>query len=157
MAELLAKPGVPLVDHLREVLFLGNDLTRRMGLEGRLRAQALLACVLHDIGKATHSFQEHMRAARAFEEAKARGASDRELQQLRQAANQKKAAAYPHALASLPFVLVAEAHLAENTAGIPFAWRLRVLYSLTTRLWGPGSTRAITRRRTSFIPPCRMP
>lgn len=112
MAELLAKPDVPLLDHLRDVLFLGNDLARRMGLEGRLRAQALLACVLHDIGKATHSFQEHMRAARAFEEAKARGASDRELQQLRQAANQKKAAAYPHALASLPFVLVAEAHLA---------------------------------------------
>lgn len=114
MDELLAKPDVPLVDHLRDVLFLGDDLARRMGLDERLRMQALLACVLHDIGKATYSFQEHMQAARTLEEAKGRGASAMDLQLLRHTANQKRAAAYPHALASLPFVLAAEQHLAQE-------------------------------------------
>jgi CRISPR-associated endonuclease/helicase Cas3 len=114
MGELLAKPDVPLVDHLRDVLLLGDDLARRMRLDERLRMQALLACVLHDIGKATYSFQEHMQAARALEEAKARGAPEKDMQRLRRIANQKKAAAYPHALASLPFVLAAEQHLAQE-------------------------------------------
>ena len=114
MGELLAKPDVPLVDHLRDVLLLGKDIALRMGLGERLRAQALLACGFHDIGKATDSFQQHMQAARAFEEAKARGAPETELWQLRRVANQKKAKAYPHALASLPFILAAERYLGQQ-------------------------------------------
>ncbi len=66
MGELLAKPDVPLIDHLRDVLLLGHDVAQRMGIGKRLHTQTLLACVLHDIGKATYSFQEHMRSARAF-------------------------------------------------------------------------------------------
>lgn len=112
--ELLAKPDVPLVDHLRDVLFLGNDLARRMGLDERQRAQALLACALHDIGKATTSFQQFMRAAWDLEKAKARGAQESELEELRGILARKKKAAYPHALASLPFVYAAEKHLVQR-------------------------------------------
>jgi CRISPR-associated endonuclease/helicase Cas3 len=119
----LGKPDTPLVDHLRDVLLLGDRLARRLGLGERLRMQALLACALHDIGKVTYSFQEYMEAARALEEAQTRGAPDRDLQNLRRVANQKKAKAYPHALASLPFVLVAEARLAQENGwqGAPLA------------------------------------
>ncbi len=90
MAELLllAKPDVPLVKHLEEVLRLGADLAERLGLEGCLRAKALLACALHDIGKATLSFQAYIRGERKT--------------------------AYPHALASLPIVLVAERALNQH-------------------------------------------
>lgn len=82
MGELLAKPDVLLIDHLKDVLRLGNDVAHRLGLDERLRTKALLACVLHDIGKATIDFQEYMRG--------------------------KRGKAYPHALASLPFILIAE-------------------------------------------------
>jgi len=115
----LGKPDVPLVDHLRDVLLLGDHIARRLGLEKRLRMQALLACALHDIGKATRSFQEYMQAARALEEAKARGATDRDLQNLQSSVNKKKKAAYPHALASLPLVLIAERHLAKENGWEP--------------------------------------
>ncbi|MDI9401964.1 MAG: CRISPR-associated endonuclease Cas3'', partial [Verrucomicrobiota bacterium] len=64
MGELLAKPDVLLIDHLKDVLRLGNDVAHRLGLDERLRTKALLACVLHDIGKATIDFQEYMRGKR---------------------------------------------------------------------------------------------
>ncbi|MDR5696076.1 MAG: CRISPR-associated helicase Cas3' [Armatimonadota bacterium] len=108
MGELLAKPDVPLIKHLEDVTALGDEIARRLGIPEPLRVKALLACAFHDIGKATYSFQDYMQVTRVLEEAKARGASERELQRLRRAANQKKAAAYPHALASLPFILSAE-------------------------------------------------
>ncbi len=82
VAELLAKPDTPLLEHLEEVTRLGAEIARRLGLSRELRTKALLACALHDIGKATSDFQDYIRGRR------------------------KKA--YPHALASLPFVLVAE-------------------------------------------------
>lgn len=114
MGQLLAKPNISLIDHLRDVVLLGDELARRLGLNERLRMQALLACALHDIGKATSSFQEHMQAARKLEEAKRRSASDADLQQLQRSANAKKARAYPHALASLPFALATEQHLIQQ-------------------------------------------
>jgi CRISPR-associated endonuclease/helicase Cas3 len=124
VGELLAKPDVPLVDHLRDVLLLGKDIALRMGLGERLRAQALLACGLHDVGKATDSFQQYMQVAHAFEEAKARGASATDLWQLRRVANQKKAKAYPHALASLPFIFILAA---ERYLGQQNGWDLHCL------------------------------
>lgn len=86
MAELLAKPDTPLIDHLREVTRLGDEIARRLGLPELLHVKAVLACALHDIGKATLSFQEYIRG--------------------------KRKKSYPHALASFPLVLVAESHMA---------------------------------------------
>ncbi|GBD11648.1 CRISPR-associated endonuclease/helicase Cas3 [bacterium HR23] len=88
MAELLAKPDVGLIEHLGEVTRLGVEIARRLGLPEPLRVKALLACALHDIGKATTDFQEYIRGHR------------------------KKA--YPHALASLPFVLLVESLLGQR-------------------------------------------
>ncbi|GBC81081.1 CRISPR-associated endonuclease/helicase Cas3 [bacterium HR10] len=119
MADLLAKPDVGLLEHLAEVTRLGAEIARRMGLSEELRMKALLACAFHDTGKATRSFQEHMRAARALEEAKARGAPSEELEHLQHIANRKKAVAYPHALASLPFVLMAEGLLKQRYGWAP--------------------------------------
>lgn len=82
MGELLAKPDVPLIQHLEDVTATGDEIARRLGLADGLRVKALLACAFHDIGKATQDFQEYIRGPR------------------RQS--------YPHALASLPFVLCAE-------------------------------------------------
>ena len=117
MAELLAKPDVPLLAHLEEVTRLGAEIAERMRLPAFLRSKALLACAMHDIGKATRSFQDYMQAVRAAQEAERRGAPDREQERLRQIARKKKAAAYPHALASLPFVLAAEGMRFTNPEG----------------------------------------
>ncbi len=88
MAELLAKPDMGLVAHLAEVTALGAEIADRLGLPQPLRTKALLACALHDIGKATVDFQEYIQG--------------------------RKRKAYPHALASLPFVLLAESLLAQH-------------------------------------------
>ena len=91
---LLAKPDVLLLDHLQEVAAEGDGIARTLALDPELRARALLACALHDLGKATTAFQDYIRgqAARAF----------------------------PHALAALPFVLVAERALpGPPESGLP--------------------------------------
>ena len=87
MAELLAKPDTGLVTHLDEVTALGAEIADRLGLSTTLRVKALLACALHDIGKGTIDFQAYIRG--------------------------QKKKAYPHALASLPFILLAEGRLAD--------------------------------------------
>ncbi|RKQ88676.1 CRISPR-associated helicase Cas3' [Brockia lithotrophica] len=97
MAQLLAKPDTSLLDHLAEVTRLGAEIADRLDFPEPLRVKVLLACALHDIGKATKSFQEYMQAARD-------GASPKELDHL-------KRQAFPHALASFPFVFLAEAFL----------------------------------------------
>ncbi len=94
--KLLAKPDKVLVEHLSEVTALGAQIAERLMLSEPLRVKVILACALHDIGKATVDFQEYIRGRR-----------------------QK---AYPHALASLPFVLCAETSLAE-----PYTWERRSL------------------------------
>lgn len=91
MAEFLAKPDTGLIVHLAEVTRLGAEIAHRLALPEALRVKVLVACALHDIGKATTDFQEYIRGHR------------------------KKA--YPHALASLPFVL-----LAENVLGQHYGW-----------------------------------
>lgn len=88
MAELLAKPDIPLIAHLAEVTQLGTQLAHQLDLPRPLLVKALLACTLHDIGKATEDFQEYIRG--------------------------KCKQAYPHALASLPFVLIAEKQLNQH-------------------------------------------
>jgi CRISPR-associated endonuclease/helicase Cas3 len=108
MAELLAKPDIPLLIHLEEVTRLGAEIAGCMQLQVLLRAKVLLACALHDIGKATLSFQGYMKAVRMVQEAERCGAPTRELERLQRIARQKKTAAYPHALASLPFMVVVE-------------------------------------------------
>lgn len=88
MDELLAKPDVTLEEHLRSVLQVGNEIAGRMKLDERLRAKVLLACAFHDIGKATVDFQDYIRG--------------------------KCKKAYPHALSSLPFTLVAESLMGKK-------------------------------------------
>ncbi len=122
MAELLAKPDVPLLFHLEEVIRLGAEIAERMRLPPRLRAKALLACALHDIGKATRGFQDYMRALRMVQEAEQRGAPAPEQERLRRIARQRKARAYPHALASLPIVLAAEGNLPSGPGESPSAF-----------------------------------
>jgi CRISPR-associated endonuclease/helicase Cas3 len=72
---------------------LGDEIAQRLGLSERLRVKVLLACALHDIGKATNDFQEHIRG--------------------------KCKIAYPHALASFPFAFVAESRLAFSYGWAP--------------------------------------
>ncbi|MGQ9512232.1 CRISPR-associated helicase Cas3' [Thermodesulfitimonas sp.] len=81
-SSLLAKPDVSLFVHLKEVTEQGRILARRLGFSPELEKRVVLACAFHDLGKATESFQEYVRGQRGK--------------------------AYPHALASLPFVLTAE-------------------------------------------------
>ena len=111
MAQLLAKPDTPLLDHLAEVTRLGNEIADRLGLPEPLRVKVLLACAFHDIGKATKSFQEYMKAALTLAQAEERAAPSEELDRLRGMVKQKKSRAFPHALASFPFVFLAEAFL----------------------------------------------
>ncbi|AEN73078.1 metal dependent phosphohydrolase [Rhodothermus marinus SG0.5JP17-172] len=85
---LLAKPDVSLLDHLAEVTRLGATLADRLDFSESLRQKVILACALHDIGKATEDFQEYIRGRRRR--------------------------AFPHALASLPFVLLAEGLLNQQ-------------------------------------------
>ena len=82
MDEPLAKPDKTIVDHSLEVYRLGLEIAKKLEIDGELTKRVLLACLLHDVGKATESFQKYIRG--------------------------KKVKAYPHALASLPFILVAE-------------------------------------------------
>ncbi|MDN5331058.1 MAG: CRISPR-associated endonuclease/helicase Cas3 [Tepidanaerobacteraceae bacterium] len=88
MDELLAKPDVTLEDHLQSVLHVGNEIAKRMKLGERLWMKVLLACAFHDIGKATVDFQDYIRG--------------------------KRRKAYPHALASMPFIMVAESLLGQK-------------------------------------------
>ncbi|MBE3551078.1 MAG: CRISPR-associated helicase Cas3' [Brockia lithotrophica] len=92
---LLAKPDVPLLDHLAAVLDLGEQLVKRHDFfrsnfkSKALALRALLACALHDIGKATVDFQQKMC-------------------RIRKGTGPGSGSNYPHALAALPFVLAAE-------------------------------------------------
>jgi len=97
MDELLAKPDKTLKEHTLEVYKLGKKIAQRLRLKEEDYKRALLACLFHDIGKATKSFQEYMRGAR------------------------KKS--FPHALASLPFILIAE----SQSVGSPFIATAAVL------------------------------
>ncbi len=111
MAELLAKPDVSLIDHLQQVVSLGDKVASRLKLDKKTRVKALLACAMHDIGKATESFQEYMGTVRMFEIAKKSGADLGEIKRLKREVEKKKSKAYPHALASFPIVLVIELSL----------------------------------------------
>jgi CRISPR-associated endonuclease/helicase Cas3 len=84
---LWAKPDEKLDDHTQRVVEAGQWLSNRLGLPDELRQRVELACIFHDVGKATHSFQKRMEAART-------GA--------------RLCSAYPHALASFPLVLAVE-------------------------------------------------
>lgn len=93
MAELLAKPDVLLIEHLAEVTRLGARIAEQLQFPPYLQGKVLLACALHDIGKATTDFQKYIR-----DECKK---------------------AYPHALASLPFVLLLEGMLNQKLGLAP--------------------------------------
>ena len=81
--ELWAKDdGTALLQHSLEVLERGQELAIQLGVGGDLRIRALIACALHDLGKATTSFQRKVRGL------------------------QKDS--FPHALASIPFVFAIE-------------------------------------------------
>ncbi len=93
MGELLAKPDTSLIAHLKEVTERGAKIARQLGLAEPLRVKALLACAFHDIGKATRDFQDYIRG--------------------------KRTKAYPHALASLPFVLLVELRMRQYYGWAP--------------------------------------
>lgn len=84
MDELLAKsqPRVTLIDHLIEVATVGKAIAGHLHTEEPVAKRALLACAIHDFGKAAVDFQEHVRGQRKR--------------------------AYPHALAALPIALACE-------------------------------------------------
>ena len=82
MEKLLAKPNETLTKHTWRVLERAREICERLSVQDELRKRIELACCMHDIGKATQSFQKHIR-----------GASER---------------AYPHALASFPLALALE-------------------------------------------------
>ncbi|MCL6533443.1 MAG: CRISPR-associated helicase Cas3' [Armatimonadetes bacterium] len=85
---LWAKPNETLDEHTRRVVEIGRFLAQRLNLPGDLAQRVELACVLHDVGKATRSFQKRIEAARK--------------------ASKHQPSAYPHALASFPLVLAME-------------------------------------------------
>ena len=109
--EPLAKPDQGLLDHLRQVAALGKAIADRLELAEDPRKRALLACWLHDVGKALRSFQVYMQAVRRLEEARSRGAPESEIEDLQRSVRQKKNQAYPHALAALVPTLVLEKQL----------------------------------------------
>lgn len=82
MAQLLAKPDTPLIDHLQAVVDLAVQLADRLQLSSPLKTKAVLAAALHDVGKATPDFQDHLL--------------------------KKTSHAFPHALTALPFALLIE-------------------------------------------------
>lgn len=82
MEELLAKPNETLTEHTQRVVERARELCQRLQLRGELGKHIELACLMHDVGKATHSFQNHIRG--------------------------KQNRAYPHALASYPLALALE-------------------------------------------------
>jgi len=84
---LWAKPDETLSEHTQRVVEAGQQLCDRLHLPNCLRRRVEIACILHDVGKATQSFQKRMEAARK---------------------GTKLPPAYPHALASFPFVLALE-------------------------------------------------
>lgn len=84
---LWAKPDETLSEHTQRVVEAGQRLCDRLHLPDCLRRRVEIACLLHDVGKATQSFQKRMEAARK---------------------KTKPPSAYPHALASFPFVLALE-------------------------------------------------
>lgn len=82
MVELLAKPDKTLIEHTKEVIEHSKRLVNQFSIEDDLKKRIFLACALHDIGKATKSFQEYIRGVRSK--------------------------SFPHALASFPFVYITE-------------------------------------------------
>lgn len=88
--DLLAKPDTPLIDHSQKVLFLGKEIAQLLRLDEKLFKKALIACALHDIGKAIVDFQVYIRD------------------------KGKRGRAYPHALAALPIVLQSEIYLNQK-------------------------------------------
>ena len=133
--EPLAKPNQKLLDHLRQVAALGKAIADRLGLAEDPRKRALLACWLHDVGKALRSFQDYMQEARSLEEARSRGAPESEIKALERSVRQKKNQAFPHALAALVPTLVLEKQL----LGEPFLATAAVLSHhspLTESLYG---------------------
>lgn len=109
MGAALAKPDVSLVEHSLEVLEQGDLLCHYLGITGEMRARALLACALHDIGKAIAEFQ---RAIRRDNQGEFSPTSE-----------------FPHALASFAIVLPIETHLNQYTfkSGDVFCASLAVL------------------------------
>ncbi len=96
MVELLAKPDETLHTHLEKVAGLAQKLTLRLALREDLAKRSVLAALFHDLGKATRDFQRYMRLLREGREKEARRLKPR---------------VFPHALASLNFVFLAEAEL----------------------------------------------
>ncbi len=99
MVELIAKtnPQQTLRDHTEKVVSNCKYLSELFRIPEEYRERLLLACALHDIGKATISFQKYIR--------------------------KECSKSFPHALASLPITLILEKEL----YGDPFLGSLAVV------------------------------
>lgn len=59
--ELLAKPDQTLTTHTQQVIEIARASGERLRISSELMDRIILACLLHDTGKATHAFQQCMR------------------------------------------------------------------------------------------------
>lgn len=59
--KILAKSdGTTLIHHSIECMKNAEDICNQLGIEGKLKEQAMFAALFHDIGKCTAEFQEHL-------------------------------------------------------------------------------------------------
>ncbi len=89
--ELFAKPDETLTAHAQRVMELARAICAQLQLGQELTERIKWACLMHDVGKATRSFQRRIQAA---------GQNPSSLPR-----------AYPHALAGFPFTLALESLL----------------------------------------------
>ena len=60
----------------------GQKIAERLGLGEDLKKRVVLACWLHDVGKALRSFQSYIKAVQELERAKVKGAPEHEIDRL---------------------------------------------------------------------------
>lgn len=111
MAELTllgkSDPEEKLIDHLLKVACLSLDLVKHLHLSEEVAKGVLLAALMHDVGKATDSFQSYIR--------------------------KKVNRSYPHALASFPVAFVFEKNVLDMDSLYVSAAVLTHHTPLTTR------------------------
>ena len=159
MVELLAKPDESLEEHLEKTVKIAQELAFRLSLSENLAKKSILAALFHDLGKATRDFQRYMLLLKEGRE--------KEAQRL-------KPRVFPHALASLNFIFLAEqkffgepflatgavlSHHSPLSGELYHSWECKPVYEaslteLITRLlekWKPISGGRLKRQELAVI------